>query len=181
MAYVPDPTAMDLDLVTGGATLDPDSLPIDLWPPGAVTFPEYHLSGTVQVRSVGAPRALSILSLVPAGIEEVNSGASDADGDYSIFFRLDNRYLVFALAIDDYGEPWETAMVLAEDDLIHPSTPNGFVYLTVTAGTLPASEPTWWADYTGEAPAQTFGTAVLKAIQYLRPAVLGPIVPEPVV
>ena len=178
MTSVLNPDAITLDIVSPPGTIDPDAVTLDLGVAGSV-FPEYQITGQVKIRGVVAARAISILSLPPAGIEEVANGSSDALGDYDILYRIDDRWQAFAMAIDDYGVEWQTLMVLSQGDLIHPPTPNGFVYHADSAGTLPISEPAWWFDYTGEAAAQVIGTATLKAVQYLSPQLIGPLLPEP--
>ena len=137
------------------------------------------ISGDVQQLGLAVPGVdVSIISMPPAGLVEAGSGTTNQAGHYSIVYRLDYRWPAFAIAISDYGEPWEASLVMGLGDLVHPATPNGFVYRAETAGTLAVTEPTWWADYTGQGTAQQIGTAILKAIQYLRPQVIGPITPE---
>lgn len=74
------------------------------------------------------------------------------------------------MALDDVGSLFIASSPVDADELIRPSTPNGYVYRVVTAGTLPAEEPQWWT--TGQ---QQAGTATLEAREYLRPLAHGPV------
>ena len=77
---------------------------------------------------------------------------------------------MFLMSQDDLGAGFEPSVDVDVGDLIHPTTPNGYVYSVVTAGTLPATEPQWWT--TGQ---QQIGTATLEARAYLRPLAHGPV------
>lgn len=96
-------------------------------------------------------------------------------GEYEIILRDGFPREVFVVAFDDYGQAFEADAAIAVGDRIHPTAPNGYVYDCVTAGDLPASEPTWSTD-TGQD--QAVGTAEVRPALFYRPAVHGPINPE---
>tara|TARA_R100001143_G_C3241334_1_gene79268 strand:- start:199 stop:468 length:270 start_codon:yes stop_codon:yes gene_type:complete len=77
---------------------------------------------------------------------------------------------VYLIALNDIGAQFEASGEVAVGDVIHPTTPNGYVYRVVTGGELPATEPDWWT--TGQ---QQVGTATLEAREYLRPLAHGPV------
>lgn len=101
----------------------------------------------------------------------VGSARSAAgDGNYTISGLVQPGADVYLVALDDLGAVFESGAAVESDDLIHPATPNGYVYRVVTGGELPATEPDWWT--TGQ---QQVGTATLEAREYLRPLAHGPV------
>ena len=105
-------------------------------------------------------------------------GQSTSDpgtGEYTIDLLAGYGQEIFVVAFDDYGDAFTAEQGLAVGDRIHPTTPNGHVWETTGAGTLPAEEPTWIVDTeTG----QLYGTASMIARPFYRPMVHGPITPE---
>lgn len=101
----------------------------------------------------------------------VGSARSESDtGTYTLTGLVDPGSEVFLMALDDLGEAYQASGTATVGDLIHPTTPNGYVYRVVTGGELPATEPDWWT--TGQ---QQVGTATLEAREYLRPLAHGPV------
>jgi hypothetical protein len=107
--------------------------------------------------------------------QSLGSAITDENGDYLIELEggFDGR--VFVVAFDDYGPDFTPEMTVAVGDRIHPTTPNGHVFETTGAGTLPAEEPTWVVD---TETSQLYGTASMIARPLYRPMVHGPITPE---
>lgn len=101
----------------------------------------------------------------------VGNGRSDSEtGVYTVSGLIEPGADVYLIALDDLGAVFESGASVESDDLIHPTTPNGYVYRVVTGGELPATEPDWWT--TGQ---QQVGTATLEAREYLRPLAHGPV------
>ena len=83
----------------------------------------------------------------------------------------------FVLAIDDYGRPFTASASVELNEIIHPTTPNGYVYRVEKAGTLPGSEPEWWVD-TGTNHTRTINDVTLRAMAYNRPLCHGALTVE---
>lgn len=98
-----------------------------------------------------------------------------ATGEYTIDLLAGYADPIFVVAFDDYGTDFTPGMAVAVGDRIHPTTPNGHVWETTGAGTLPSEEPTWVVD---TETAQLYGTASMIARPFWRPMVHGPVVPE---
>ena len=81
------------------------------------------------------------------------------------------------LAIDDYGRPFTASASVELNEIIHPTTPNGYVYRVEKAGILPGSEPEWWVD-TGTNHTRTINDVTLRAMAYNRPLCHGALTVE---
>lgn len=143
---------------------------------GEVSGEPAEISGSISLRApdgaVG-PVARGVVAVQQFGgaWRVVGTARSaEADGSYTLSGLVDPGADVFLMALDDLGAVFEPELEVAGDDLIHPTTPNGYVYRVVTGGELPATEPDWWT--TGQ---QQVGTATLEAREYLRPLAHGPV------
>jgi hypothetical protein len=97
-----------------------------------------------------------------------------ANGAYSI--TLENQYSgdVFVVAFDDYGTAFAPGLAVTVGQRIHPTEPNGFVYVAQSGGTLPATEPAWETDAN---TSQLVGSASFLPVPFYRPQIHGPIRP----
>jgi hypothetical protein len=139
-----------------------------------------QIDGTPADRSVRAfgynPIAHAIDGETVSQSKSLGQATSDpATGEYTIDLLGGYGKEVFVVAFDDYGDAFTAEQTLAAGDRIHPTTPNGHVWETTGAGTLPVEEPTWIVD---TETSQLYGTASMIARLFYRPMVHGPIIPE---
>ena len=104
-----------------------------------------------------------------------HSNSDPATGEYTIDLLAGYGQEIFVVAFDDYGGAFTAGLPLEVGNRIHPTTPNGHVWETTGAGTLPVDEPTWVVD---TETSQLYGTASMIARPFYRPMVHGPITPE---
>lgn len=81
---------------------------------------------------------------------------------------------LFAVAVDDWGTVFTPNLALLAGQVVRPTLYGGWLYRIVEAGTLPGTEPEWWAAE-GENPSRLLGTARAIAVRYYRPLAHGPI------
>lgn len=67
---------------------------------------------------------------------------SDVTGDYSLDIEGYSG-AVMVNTVQEYGDAWESQAELIVGDVVHPSTPNGYVFRVTIAGTTGITEPTW--------------------------------------
>lgn len=146
---------------------------------GEIVRIKYRVSGTVSVRGVSVRRDVCVLGLIDGKLAVTGDTYSDPVDGYGVLFETDDPSKAYVIAIDDYGIDWEPLLPVNLGWIIHPPTPNGFVYHCTEAGVLGDTEPEWWLDYDDSQAARQIGTAWFKAVQYLRPQVIQ-VTPEPV-
>jgi len=129
------------------------------------------------VRAFGYSETVHELDGEPVTLSKsLGHATSDPEtGDYTIDLLAGYGQEIFVVAFDDYGAPFTPEANLAAGNRIHPTTPNGHVWETTGAGTLPTDEPTWVVD---TETSQLYGTASMIARPFYRPMVHGPIMPE---
>lgn len=136
---------------------------------GGTPDDDYRVAGTVQINGVAAQRDLVIISDNPSGREVVGAGESASDGTFDLTYTgWDGSVIVVAL--DEYGSDFPASAPLNASTVIHPTTPNGYVYVVTEAGTTGAIEPTW----------STVGSVVSGSVTfapraYYRPVASGPL------
>lgn len=134
-----------------------------------------RVAGNVTINRAGAARSLVVISEDGTGARRVaGQGESETDGTFDITFDGWGRD-VFVVALDEYGQAFEASAALNQGEIVHPTTPNGYVYEVTTAGTTGASEPTWSTD-----SAVTSGGVTFNPLPYYRPVASGPLTAEPV-
>lgn len=138
------------------------------------------ITGTVERildnQAVPVPRQVVAIEQRPDGSWKIGGAAvsDEQSGHYQIDLLTDHGD-VFVLALDEYGEPFTAGASLEAGAIIHPSSPNGFVYRAENAGQLPAAEPVWWPD-TGTTHTRTLETGLtMRALVFYRPLAHGPI------
>lgn len=129
---------------------------------------DYRVAGTVKVNSVAAQRDLIVISDNPSGREIVAEGASAGDGTFDLTYsNWDGA--VFVVAVDNYGADFIASAPLNVGSIIHPTTPNGYVYVVTEAGITGAVEPAWIT--TGSVVS---GSVTFAPREYYRPIGWGP-------
>jgi hypothetical protein len=146
-----------------------------------------RVSGTILVDGVPAARYVKAFSYerLPFSInnkpvtESKPLGQSISDettGDYEIILRDGFPRDVFVVAFDNYGAAFQADSAVAVMDVLHPTIPNGYVYVCNGSGELPSVEPDPWP--TDTESSQSIGTASFDVRPFYRPEVHGPVVPE---
>lgn len=128
-----------------------------------------RIAGTVMIDGVPAARDVIVISDDPAGRQVVGEGASESDGTFDITYE-GWAGSVIALALDQYGDAFAAETALSQGEIIHPNTPNGYVYEVTTAGTTGTEEPTW-----STSASVTSGSVTFNPRPYYRPVASGPL------
>jgi hypothetical protein len=167
--------------------LDPQAITeIDFFMGGTTQTQNSKVSGIVQIDGNPAQRSVRAFGYNPTAhaidgelvnlSKSLGNATSDSEtGEYTIDLLAGYGKEIFVVAFDDYGDAFTAEQALAVGDRIHPTTPNGHVWETTGAGTLPVEEPTWIVD---TETSQLYGTASMIARPFYRPMVHGPITPE---
>lgn len=141
---------------------------------GGGTGDQAHIAGTVTIDGVAASRQIVIVDDDPAGRKLVGTGQSATDGTFDIAYD-DTGFAVVAIALDEYGAAFAAETALNQGEIIHPTTPNGYVYEVSVAGTTGTSEPTWSTTESVQSGSVTFNPK-----PYYRPVASGPLKGDPV-
>jgi len=128
-----------------------------------------RVAGTVKIDGVAAARDVIVIKDDPAGRQVVAEGQSAGDGTFDITYN-DWAGAVIALALDEYGDDFAPETALNAGQVVHPSTPNGYVYKVTAAGTTGTEEPTW-----STGGSVTSGSVTFNALPYYRPVASGPL------
>ena len=128
-----------------------------------------RVAGTVKIDGVAAARDVIVIKDDAVGREVVAEGRSASDGTFDITY---NNWAgsVVVLALDEYGDKFTTETALNMGQVVHPSTPNGYVYQVAVAGTTGTEEPTW-----STSGSVTSGSVTFNALPYYRPVASGPL------
>ena len=151
--------ALDLNDGTGGGTVGTPA----------------SLGATVRVAGLDAERTVVAVEQQSDGAWRVaGSGRSDAQGEAALDLRVTPSSLMYALALDDWGTPFQIDQMVTVGMTIRPSLFVGWLYLITEAGQLPGAEPAWWPIDGDNAPRE-LGTARAVAVRYYRPLAHGPV------
>lgn len=131
-----------------------------------------HIAGTVAIDGTAAERQIIVISDDPNGRQVLGQGMSAPDGTFDINYN-DWGGAVIALAIDNYGGDWSPETALATGTIIHPTTPNGYVYEVTTGGTTGSTEPTWSIN-----SSVNDGSVTFNPRPFYRPIASGPLAGE---
>lgn len=173
-ANYPDALRFDLGFWEIGAgdlpRLVPRPVPIIEISTGGTGDTPARVAGVVTIDEVAAARKLVILGADPSGARQVvGEGESDQSGQFDITYDGWGTSVV-VMALDDYGDPFEASVPLELGAVIHPSVPNGYVYLVSSAGTTGAQEPVWTTD-----SGVTSGSVTFSPQPFYRPVASGPL------
>ncbi|MGE6790897.1 hypothetical protein ACQKFS_02590 [Pseudomonas guineae] len=94
-------------------------------------------------------------------------------GEGTIDVRVTDGSL-YAIGLDDWGKVFTADLVVTAGQTIRPSQYGGWLYRITEPGTLPATEPQWWAAEGDNAP-RLLGTARAIAVRYYQPLAHGPV------
>lgn len=128
-----------------------------------------RIAGTVKIDGVASSRNVIVIKNDPAGWQVIAEGTSAGDGTFEITYA-DWAGSVIALAVDQYGDEFEAETALNLGAVVHPTTPNGYVYEVTAAGTTGATEPTW-----STSSSVTSGGVTFNPRPYYRPVASGPL------
>lgn len=132
-----------------------------------------RIAGTVKIDGEAVARDVVVISDDPAGRQVVGEGESAGDGTFDITYSGWTGSVI-ALALDNYGQAWAAGANLNNGTVVHPTTPNGYVYQVTIAGTTGTEEPTWSTE-----GSVTDGSVTYEAKPYYRPVASGPLQGEP--
>lgn len=126
----------------------------------------------VKVDGGLANREVLIVEKPSDGNWRIAGYGTTVDGGLSIPLKVTDgeRY---AIGLDDWGIAFQAGLPVAVGRTIRPSTYTGWLFRITEAGTLPLTEPTWWAAEGDNAPRQ-LGTARAVAVRYYAPIAHGP-------
>ena len=124
------------------------------------------IDGNLKVNGAAVQHNVIVLDRIDGRV--AGTGVGDGSGDYSIDASTDNP--VYVIDWDDYGDDWIASTAYSLNDIVHPTTANGYYYVCTTAGTSDSTEPTWPTSGT-----VADNTAVWTATEYTRPRIHGPI------
>lgn len=128
-----------------------------------------RVAGTVKIDGVAATRDVIVIKDDPAGRQVVAEGQSAGDGTFDITYN-DWAGSVIVLALDEYGDEFSTETALNMGQVVHPETPNGYVYQVTAAGTTGTEEPAW-----STSGSVTSGGVTFNVLPYYRPVASGPL------
>lgn len=95
------------------------------------------------------------------------------NGEGTIDVRVTDGSL-YAIGLDDWGTVFTADLAVTAGQTIRPSQYSGWLYRITEPGTLPATEPQWWAAE-GDNAARLLGTARAIAVRYYQPLAHGPV------
>ncbi|TKD46652.1 hypothetical protein [Azotobacter chroococcum] len=126
----------------------------------------------VKVDQAEASREVVVLERPVDGQWRVAGYGSTPDGVGTIDVRVTGG-LYYAMALDDWGIPYQPNFEVSVGQTIRPTTFAGWLYRITEAGSLPATEPDWWdGNLTGP---QDLGSARAEVVRYHRPLAHGPV------
>ncbi len=98
----------------------------------------------------------------------LNTGRSGSDGTYTINVTpWTGEVMVYA--VQEYGDAWAATTAVSEGSVVHPTSPNGYVFRATNAGTTGDTEPTWPA----QATTVTDGDIVFQGERLIQPVING--------
>lgn len=128
-----------------------------------------RIAGTVTISGLPAVRDVIVIKDDPTGREVVAEGTSLSDGTFDIEYN-DWTGPVIALALDEYGISFVPESSLNAGDVVHPTSPNGYVYNVTVAGETGEEEPAWSTSEIVQSGSVTFNPS-----PYYRPIASGPL------
>lgn len=130
---------------------------------------EYRVAGNVQINGAPAQRDIVVISDNPGYRAIVGEGESEGDGNFDLTYTgWDGAVVVVAL--DEYGIAFATTTPLNAGTVVHPTTPNGYVYVVTEAGVTGTAEPAW-----SVSDVVVSGSVTFAPRAYYRPVASGPL------
>lgn len=130
-------------------------------------------SARVRVEGVPSSREVVMLERPADGDWRLAGYGPTPGGNGEIDLRVVGGD-VFAVAVDDYGVTFVADLAVQVGQRIRPTQYSGWLYSITEPGTLPATEPQWWAAEGDNAP-RLLGTARAIAVRYYQPLAHGPV------
>lgn len=132
------------------------------------------LSATVRVGDLPASRRVVAIELPVDGQWRVcGAGASNTEGVAALpIFGLPTSR-IYAVAIDEWGDPFVPNLTVAYGDVIRPTQFAGWTYQVTQPGVLPSTEPEWWNSMAGMP--RPVGSAMMQAMRHYQPIAHGPV------
>jgi len=131
------------------------------------------LEAVVRVDGALADREIVVIEKPSSGQWRLAGYGPTPGGDGVIDVKVTDG-LCYALGLDDWGVSFQANLAVIAGQTIRPSDYTGWLYRITEAGTLPATEPEWWAAE-GDNATRPLGTARAVAVRYYRPLAHGPI------
>lgn len=138
--------------------------PVGLTVTGKITLEDQpHTSKVVVTSANEAPTVLGY-------------GQSDISGDYSVNVGEYNGPVLIH-TMQDYGLPWNPSTAKVIGDVVHPTTPNGYIYKVTQAGNTGQAEPIWTAE---QNVSINDGSVIYQSERLLKPEIEGYVTPTPI-
>lgn len=132
------------------------------------------LHATVRVRDLPASReVVAVERTEDGGWRVCGSAKANADGIANLAIEGSKTSLIYAVAMDHWGEPFAANKEMAFGDIVRPSVFSGWMYRVTTPGEMPAEEPAWWNSMP-EIP-RPVGSALMQAERHYQPIAHGPV------
>ncbi|TBU86792.1 hypothetical protein [Phytopseudomonas dryadis] len=131
------------------------------------------LPGIVRVDGAPADRQVVVLERPLDGEWRLAGFGPTPGGSGVIDVRVTDGS-VYAVGVDDWGLAFTADLAVTAGQTIRPSQFSGWLYRITEGGTLPSTEPEWWAAV-GENPSRLLGTARAIAVRYHQPLAHGPL------
>lgn len=113
---------------------------------GVPTDPTFTSIVTGNVTKYGLPASTEVVAVSIGEPRVVGVSVSDeVTGDYSIDVQpYTGEVAIYTLP--EYGVVWSSELDVEENQVVHPTVPNGNVYVCESIGTLGTTEPVWSGD-----------------------------------
>ncbi|WP_437884676.1 hypothetical protein, partial [Pseudomonas sp. LRF_L74] len=124
------------------------------------------IQAVVRVEGERADRNIVIVEQQADGAFRLAGyGRAGGDGGDIVELKITPSGAVYALGLDDWGIAFEANRAVIVGETVRPSAYSGWVYRITEPGTLPTTEPTWWAG-SDESDTRPIGTARGYAVRY---------------
>lgn len=138
---------------------------------GGVPGVPASVSARVKLNGTFAEREVVAVERQTDGVWRVAGSQRVADGVIDLQVTGGD---VYAMGADDFGSQFEPLLEVVVAQRVRPSLYAGWLYQITEPGTLPATEPQWWAAEGDNAP-RLLGTARAIAVRYYQPLAHGPV------
>lgn len=129
--------------------------------------------GLVRVDGISADREVVVVER-PINGEWRLAGFGPTPGGSGVIDVRVTDGSIYAVGFDDWGTVFAADLAVTAGQTIRPSQFSGWLYRITEGGTLPSTEPEWWAAV-GENPSRPLGTARAIAVRYHQPLAHGPL------
>lgn len=136
---------------------------------------QYLVSGAVKLdgQPLGTQVVITTNDTVPFALTTVVS--DPITGYYEFQTPYNKPVMVFTM--QDYGLPWSASTAKVIGDVVHPTTPNGYIYKVTKAGNTGQAEPIWTAEQNASI---NDGSVIYQSERLLKPEIEGYVTPTPI-